>query len=736
MANSTDLYIKFIGELSNLRKAQADAKKLIEEFKSQQGKITKREASVARSTAKKAMLDEQKEYKKNQDYKRKLNINSVKMQQRDEERQVKERHKLETRLFKERKNQGSQTIKDQQRDEERASKKRQQLIQNEVNAAKRILGGAVNLGGRVLGGVTNMFMGAAQQGYARYNDVMGAGRAPLVGLAGGRTTMRNINKRMGSRLGFNVSESQALIPTMGRATGTTGPREMEQGMRATGLDSGELSSFYQTIRGGGSRFGDLSGAGVSKGQSSGGQEFQKWIALGMKSGIEKARLPQFFEGIQGIMEEQLKVSSGDVKGTGIGKILAAMGASGFSGFQGARGAAIAGKLNAGIMNPGGGEAGKAFMLQAMGFGNPGSRVSFGSAERKMERGLNGDNLMSVMGETRKQFGQGDEASHVLKEIFGVSLDQADKLQQIFDSDKSDLEKSKEMQKVADESKSLEKQSLEAMTGISGEMKYLSKIYDESVKQGATAAPLIKAIEKWERELVTKYMPDVVKYGMAGFEVLKEAVSWLYDLVSGLGNWITGENKTSINEKQAGFEAQHKALDTNDPALYRGYRREEAEHFNAAAAAYDQDNEFTKAGINKRRAQHALDADSYIQAKQRMKLGLEQNGIKADPLSATDFSAANGISSTPSVYGSRNDPTLRKKAITALASEKTPDEMSRSNDKFNEQMKVEKARRKREGDFSYDKTPDVSVVPTVNGTSIEIKVYNDGTPLKDVTKQTP
>ena len=203
-------------------------------------------------------------------------------------------------------------------------------------------GGAkvAGLGGAVAGGFLSLLIGAIQAGYQRHMAVQAA-RGPLVGLSGtvgGKSPqLQGIKNRMGSKLGFNVLESQQMMPGMAKATGVTGVREMEQAVRATGIDAGEVGDYFKTIRAGGTSFagpnGAIQGVGKGQGNSKGGEEFKKWISLGMQSGIERARLPEFFGGIQNLLQKQLAVSSGDVSGVGYAKTLALFGASGKSGFQ-------------------------------------------------------------------------------------------------------------------------------------------------------------------------------------------------------------------------------------------------------------------------------------------------------------------------------------------------------------------------------------------------------------------
>lgn len=366
----------------------------------------------------------------------------------------------------------------------------------------RAMAGAGRAGMSLAGGALGMLVGAAVTGYQRHIQVQQS-MGGLSGMGSPRGIHKGMERRMGVRLGYNKAESAQHAALMGRATGVTGPRELQQAMRATALSGGEAAGIFGALAQGGLGFEGAGGgiAGVKKGQSKGGREFQRMIAAGMESGLKRGRLPEFFQGITKLMQEQQRVRVGEVGGADYAKTLAMWGRSGLSGLQGARGGAVLNQVNQGIRKPGGGEAGKAFMMQAMGFGRPGGGTSFYKAEKMREEGATSGNVMRVMTEVKKQFGTGQEAALTMRESLGVSLQQAEALLKLYDSSDSAEKKLKDIDEIMESSKSLEQQSVDYLKKTAGKLTRIAGRFDESTRHGAKAAKYIEQVEDWQYKLV-------------------------------------------------------------------------------------------------------------------------------------------------------------------------------------------------------------------------------------------
>lgn len=342
-------------------------------------------------------------------------------------------------------------------------------------------------------GLWNFFVGGVQAGYQNYIQY-GQAMGRNAGLASPRSIRRGTRGAMGSKLGFSVVDTAAMVPAMARSTGEAAPREMQQAMRATGQESGEVADVFSTLR----RMGfDFTGAGPGK-QSTGGKEFQKLIAGGLYSGLERARLPEYFQGVQKIAEEQRNINTGVINVSDIAKQLTLLGRTGQPGLQGGAGAGVLEKFRTALMNPGGGEFGENFIRQAMGFGKPGGSTSFYDAEKMREQGITGSsgakNIQRIMSELKGQFGTGQEGNLALRELTGVSLDQAEKLQGIYNSGGSSDDQLSKIEDVMKASEPLEKQSLDMMKGIGGTLERIAGLTDRGVGIGAKYASTIEAIE--------------------------------------------------------------------------------------------------------------------------------------------------------------------------------------------------------------------------------------------------
>lgn len=232
-------------------------------------------------------------------------------------------------------------------------------------------------------------------------------------------------------------------------------------------------------------------AGFAGFQQGGGgrKEMQRMIAMGMESGLEAGRLPEFAEGISSLVAKQAAVSGGAVSNAGISALMAKFGQSGMSGFQGARGAAVASKLDQAIRKPGGGAEGESFQMRAQGFGVPGGTSSFMGARRQMQKGISDPrNLMRMVDQARSEFGGGEASTHALEKLTGLSIEQIEGTKSIVDQmkagGKTEEEAMKELKALGETSKPIEAQVLEASkTGFLEVVQGVAKVDEHLMKIG-------------------------------------------------------------------------------------------------------------------------------------------------------------------------------------------------------------------------------------------------------------
>jgi hypothetical protein len=523
-------------------------RKAFKEFEKLQGKNWKaREKQVKqeKKQQQQELRDQQKLFKTQEKQLKQLQREKEKRDKRDEQSRAKQRK------FEDESDRRSKARS--RRDKDHIDDVNRKMKQGPVGRMMGVLGRTAAFAG---GGILGLVIGAALKGYQDYTQYQHS-LAPSIGL-GGRASQQASRSAKGGNLGFNIMERAQLMPMMGRATGVISPRAMMTAMRSTGMDAGEVGSMFSAIRQGGTQFegqGDIMNAQGKtetkqfKGQ--GRREFERIMAAGMASGIEKARLPEFFHGVTTLMQKQQEISAGQVGGGDFARIAALLGRSGQAGFQGQRGMNIMGKLQQGILQPGGGDAGRAFMQQAMGFGRPGGGTGFYEAEKEREKGLTSDNFTKVMDELQRQYGTGQDAALKMRELFGVSLTQAEELIKISQTGNQDLQS---VDKIMEASKTLEEQSLEAMKKAGTNLARLAGKFDKSVTTGTKAAKLIEKIEDWQQKLVSMLMEHIPKIS-AAFDVLIDVVKGLVDIVKavakkfGIGTdfFSAGENVNQQRE---------------------------------------------------------------------------------------------------------------------------------------------------------------------------------------------
>lgn len=480
--NQSQFIVDFRAEVKNLKKAIGD-------LKSYQ-KQAQREAKTVQNAEKKFERDRQR-------------TATVHRKQQEKDRKADKAHIIQmTKLQGQQHKQSLQQIAQLNRENQKLiqQNKRMERQQGGGQAGRpgflRRTAGAL---GAAVGGAGLLGLGflisSARSGYERYLEY-GRALGQTAGLAPGRQIRQGIRGAMGSRLGFSMTDTAAMVPAMARATGEVGPREMQQAQRSTGMETGEVADIFGTLRRAGFTF---TGAGRGR-QSAGGNEFKKLLAAGTASGLEKARFPEFAQGVKQIVDQQRGLFTGVVNVGDIAKQLAAWGRTGRPGMQGAAGANLFQQVTNAIRQPGGGEFGESFMLQAMGFGKPGGRTDFYAAEKRRESaGRDPGVVMDVMKEFRAQFGRGEEAALAMREALGVSLEQAETLMQIYDSTEDAKAKQDQIAQIMKEAAPLEKQSLEAMKDVGHTVQRIATLTDRGIGIGAKVAPLIEKLEDWQYE---------------------------------------------------------------------------------------------------------------------------------------------------------------------------------------------------------------------------------------------
>jgi hypothetical protein len=463
-----------------------------------------------------------------------------------------------------------------------------------------VLGGATNfatglaskVAGSIVGFATSGFSNAFQA-YLQQGQAMGG----LIGL-GSRAQFARRGQVGGSKLGYSIAETAQQAGAVGVASGNINAvYQAQQYNRATGMDVGQVAGYMGAVRQAGFGFGgqfysgnDRIGGKTMSGRAgnAGADELKKVVAAGMAAGIEKSRLGEFVSGTMSMVQQLNAGRAGSVDIGGVASFQSMLSRSGHAGFQGARGAQVSAQLAQAAMNPGGGEAGQAMVLQSLGFGKPGGKTSYYDALKQQQMG-GSENIMAMFKEVYSQKGiaggggskdQQQEANLILNKMTGLSLDQIEKLGDILNSDKSAEEKMKEVKKQMEAAVPIDKQALNEMKkGFGSTVEYLAGISDFTAMIGASVAPYMMAAQKTQLNLL-KILADLMPDLVDGIQGVYLTVRLQYEKMFN-DSWLGGK---TLQESEQDYKNQERIINNvvgTNPKTLRG-KILRGEHLAAAA----------------------------------------------------------------------------------------------------------------------------------------------------------
>ncbi len=425
--------------------------------------------------------------------------------------------KLESEILKSRKMRGSlghQSL------EERIASHRQGNAETRRQGRSMggwALNGAIGVAGMIGGAVLNR----ATQSYEaaeRYEITRGG----LTGL--GRES--DFNPSGGQRFGYSMTDTAQGAGAAARATGNLGAVGQSQALsRALGMDMGESTSIMSVLRSSGHQFTGADGSG-----GGGADQLKKIIAAGFESGLERARVPEFIEAVGGLVGTAQAALSSKVDAGGYSALMAMLGRSGQPGMQGGLGAGVVSKLDSSIKNPGGGDAGRALISQALGFGNPGGGgVDYYTMEKQREKGASDpQNVMDMLRSVNSRTGGNEqEANLMLREMTGLGLEQIETIQQSLSGGNAGgaLEQIRTELAAA---KPVEEQALDQMKEMGHAIERVAKLENDLIRQGI---PLVQNVQKIA-DAINMPLNAMVKMLADPLDVIAEAVVDLRDLFVG------------------------------------------------------------------------------------------------------------------------------------------------------------------------------------------------------------
>lgn len=428
-----------------------------------------------------------------------------------------------------------------------------------IGGAARAVGGVAAGGLALVGGFV---ASALLAGYEKFKQREMA----VSGLAGispsGRQTRKDLTSARGTaaKFGYSSMDVANMTPAMGRSTGQGNVTDLIHGMRATGMEAGEV----------GGSFGALRQAGVDfkpgTGGSAGAKMFSKLMSGATASGLEHAEIPKYLEGISGNITA-LSQTVSEVNVDSVNKLTAMLGKTG-PGQKGASGAALVGSINQGFTNPGGGEWGGAFMRQAMGFGKPGGTTGYWQAERMRQQGINDpQNVGRVVDEARKQFPNANERAGVMGQTFNIPMEKWDAFEKAVTGGDKD-----KITKAIDDAKPLQDKAATASIGLLAEAKHQAKLFEKGVVAGEKVASTIEDVEDTLSDLLEQILGvladifNVVKGVGKTFGVGTSDPSSKIDadIQKGITFNSTNNLKAIIKAKQKEFAQASEAIEGDKP----------------------------------------------------------------------------------------------------------------------------------------------------------------------------
>lgn len=378
---------------------------------------------------------------------------------------------------------------------------------------------AIAIAGSIVGTVAKQM----SQGYDAYVEY-GKSKIGLAGMGATDQSLDALRDASAEKYAYTGVETMEQAAAVGRATGQYGSVSEAQALtRGTSMQMDESIGIMQTMTQAGTGFGGQAG-------KKGFRELKQAVALGFNAGMDDARLPEYLRGVQQVVTAQGGRTAGEVSFTEYGKMFAALGRGGGPGWQGDRGAAMFQRLNEGIVNPGGGEAGQALTLQAMGFGTPGGDATYYEALKKQQEGATPENVRRVIEMTGMQAGSGEEEYLTLATQLNMrdNLDAVEKMVEVVRSQDSGEMTDEKLQALINETGTAEDRAAAELEGIGSVLSDSVGLQNRLIKIGQdnyqAVLNLILATNKGVDELLPA--------GNAALNAISNSATYIARIMSG------------------------------------------------------------------------------------------------------------------------------------------------------------------------------------------------------------
>jgi hypothetical protein len=412
-----------------------------------------------------------------------------------------------------------------------------------TSMARRALGalgirtaGGLGLGvlGAGLGFLAHSTIGYGSAGIDSYASQVKSNR-DLSGIMS-KADINSLTTKMSEKHGFSPDEALQMIGGVSSAVGVRNVGGVPEGalekiaqMRRHGISDQATIGLMGSMRQGGVQGFDTNQKGL--------RLLERVFTDSVASGLEKTRTPEFMEnlskGIQGVGSNV----AGEVNVAGISDFLKTIGKMDPA-FQGARGGQVAEAFQNRLTSVARGQAAPdvtADTLMALGYGAPGSDVSYYQAMKEAEQGISGPGAMKLVRQAMSaEGGDFQNSSLHLARSTGLSISQSEKL--ISGMSKGAEAFNAALSTVKKEEDPIDKQLLE-------EARTQSRLDKQSYDTGEKMYLESQAIKQAMADIATRLMPGMA----ASLEVIVKLLSVTKDVIDFVAD-LPGE-------VSAGFNAQ-------------------------------------------------------------------------------------------------------------------------------------------------------------------------------------
>jgi hypothetical protein len=315
-------------------------------------------------------------------------------------------------------------------------------------------------------------------------------------------------------------------------------------------------------------FGALTQAG-SKDFTAKGEGFRqivKAIAAGMTTGLEKARMPEFLEGVTALTASAAGRTTGDVDSTTFARLLAQLGSTGKSGLIGARGVAVAKALEEGFSAPGGGEEGQALALSIMGFGRD---KSWYEASRDLQLGSDGDPrfVQKMLSGVLEAYGGNKEEAVVAAEaMLGGRLTKA-QLEGVYETMQAGGDPSSLLREEMKSERDVLVDIRELLRGedpLLDAVSRAARLQNEQIKQGDKYKDALEKIQDILNKFVDDMMPTVARTLEGVANLLTELQPAMTALAGAINRFVVSQGL--VEESMDVFQRENKTYEEVRPLI--------------------------------------------------------------------------------------------------------------------------------------------------------------------------